>query len=144
MSLILKSTLKYTDGKLQRRDASNSYLQVSPDKLRGPYSLSINAQVQGRIIDVNPLDITSEDESYTPMYGSLAGLDVEFIFYPAYNVKDYLFFSTKAQKKLNKVGVVPANFVITVEITTVKNGFLSKKVYPMAKIFDSEVEADEK
>jgi hypothetical protein len=79
-------------------------------------------------MDVNPLDNVLEDESYAPMYSSLAGLDVEFIFYPAYNLKDYLFFSSRAQKKLNKVGVVPGQFVITVEINTVKNGFLSKKV----------------
>ena len=140
MSLILKSTLKYTDGKIQGRDASNTYLQVSPDKLRGPYALSVYARVQGRIMDVNPLDNVLEDESYAPMYSSLAGLDVEFIFYPAYNLKDYLFFSTRAQKKLNKVGVVPGQFVITVEISTVKSGLLSKKVYPMAKIFDTEVD----
>ncbi len=144
MSLILKSMLRYTDGKIQRRDASNSYLQVSPDKLRGPYALSVNARVQGKIIEVNPADNISLDESYVPMHSSLSGVEVEFIFYPAYNIKDYLFFSTKAQKKLNKVGVVPGQFVITVEISTVKDGLLSKKVYPMAKIFDSEVEPGEK
>ena len=143
MSLILKSMLRYADGRMLRRDASNIFLQISPAKLRGPYSLASNTKVQGIIIDVDPREGFSPDESFVPLIHSLSGQEVEFIFQQAFSDKDYLFFSTKAQKKLNKVGVIPGQFFLTVEILSVKTSVLNKKVYPKAKVLEVEESLNE-
>lgn len=144
MSLVLKSVIKYSDGKMNTRDASNSYLEISPDKLRGPYGLNPNSRVMAKVVSVEPADADVDEESFNSMYNSLSGLPIEFIFYPAYKSKDYLFLSRKNQKQFNKVGVIPNRFVVTVEIGAVKSGLFSKKVYPMAKIIDDEVDTNGK
>lgn len=139
MSLILKSMLRFTDGKVNKRNVSNLYLQVRPSKLRGPYDLKPLAEVEGKIISAEPLESENLDDSYNSMYESVNGTSIEFIYHPAYEIKDFLFLTKQAQNRLIKVGVVPDKFILTVEINRVKSGLMSKKVYPLAQVHDNEI-----
>lgn len=138
MSLILKSTLRYTDGRIDSKNASNLYLYVHPGKLKGPYALKPFAGVSGKIVSAEPSQQSREDESFNSMYEVVSGLPITFIFHPAYETKDYLYLSKSASKQLSKVGIVPNDYVLTVEIDMVKNGMLSKRVYPQAQVYDNE------
>ncbi len=137
MSLILKSVIHFTDGRIDDKNASNLYLGVHPNKLKGPYALQPFARLLGNIVSVEPIENNAIDESYNSMYEAANGIPITFIFHPAYEETDFLFLSRRTSNQLSKVGIVPNDFTLTVEIQTVKNGLLSKKVYPKAEVHDN-------
>jgi len=138
MSLILRSVLHYTDGLIIDKSASNLYLFVRPNKLKGPYGLEPMCRVSGNIVSAEPSKTNQEEEPYNSMYEAVNGLPISMIFYPAYESRDYLYITRHTSNQLNKVGIVPNDYTITVEIKSVKNGLLSKKVYPKAVVNDNE------
>lgn len=138
MSLTLKSTLHYTDGTISDKNASNLYLYVHPNKLKSPYGLKALNGVFGKIISAEPSVNNKEDETYNSMYESVSGIPIALIFHPAYESKDFLYLTKRVSKQLSKVGIIPNDFALTVEIDSVKTGLLSKKVYPQAQVYDTE------
>lgn len=138
MSLILRAVLHYTDGLISDKSASNLYLHVHPGKLKGPYGLKPLTHVSGNIVSAEPSLVNEEEESFNSMYEAVSGIPISMIFQPAYEVKDFLYLTKHSSGQLSKVGIVPNDFTLTVEISSVKNGLLSRKVYPKAQVHDSE------
>ncbi len=138
MSLILKSVLHYTDGMIKDKSASNLYLFVHPSKLKGPYGLMPLSRVSGIIVSAEPSKANEEDESYNSMYEAVSGIPISMIFHPAYETRDFLYITKHTSQQLSKVGIVPNDYTLTVEITNVKSGLLSRKVYPKAQVHDNE------
>ena len=139
MSLTLKSVLHYTDGVINNKSASNLFLFVHPNKLKSPYSLKPSDGVFGKIISVEPNEILGkEDESFNSLYESANDISISMIFHPAYETKDFLYLTKHTSNQLSKVGIIPEEFTIAVEIEYVKSGIFPKKVYPKAQVYDNE------
>ena len=138
MSLTLKSTIHFTDGVIGDKNASNLFLYVHPNKLKNPYALKSLNGVFGKIISAEPSGKSGEFETYNTMYESVGGLPTFMIFHPAYEHKDFLYLTKRTTKQLSKVGIIPNEFALTVEIETVKSGLFARKVYPQAQVYDNE------
>lgn len=140
MVLTVRSLLHYSEGKPSNKNASHIYIYVSPSKLRGPYNLKQDTMIFGQIVSAEP--VTEEEENFqNTMYDAVSGVPVSMLLQPAYELKDYLFLSRSSNNKLNKVGIVPEQFVLTVEISHIDAAFVKRKVYPKAHITDDEVSA---